>query len=1614
MVKSNPSPLSTGAAGTVLEHRIGAILLATVLTGDAFPGFGDGFAIDEVHAQASDKVVVDDFLVEGHSSTGSRRLVAIAARRAPNITKSDVDTRKLVGTLVEAYLAHRKQAKDGSFGMVLATASVKDGVRELQKLTRIALQAGSASEFRGRVLARAGHTSGKDRSRLEQFDALIALSLVGNGASLSAEEITWEVLRVLTVEEFRLEQEDRTDQTACVNSLRSAVPDSSLDTANALFHRLCSLMGDLAPSAAVITEAELRRRLPDFPLSFSPRHPIARRAIEFLQESARELVQDTLGSNGPHIPRPCALAALGDFFGAIDGAGVISGEPDVGKSALALAHVDAIHAADCAAIFLNLRDLPDNLGALLAMFGAGVEEVFAAYQWGSGALLVIDGAEAAVNGRERVLNGLVSAALKLEWKVALVSRSDSAGHAKKLLAAAIGDRSNGIAEHIVPGLDDDERSAVAECVPSLRRLEHEPRNAWLLGRIGLLDFLLRSDQLDALPDSRFHEHDVFHAIWQGLVIRHSVGGPARSGGARAAFLLELARRHLGMPTTQPDDFDEGVRLSLEADGLIRRRTGMRGQFEVPQFASDLVQDLAVAHYLLRDGWRTLADGTGPRSALRAARVAAAARLDTENSADEWLALRTELGRAADIHGVRWSEVPFEAALELQNSSLLGVSLLPHLVTNDGRELLILLQVATATHLGRPANEDVLAPIVEAFECDRQWRTYLAENSLRRVDGRLNPITLAWLAAAMLSTKEPIPLRKKLRNQLLAPEMDRESDFVLAALASLSTDLDEFAAQAIRQVGQRNPAKLGPVVESAWSSLALARSHPHLLVEWSEAYYLLPDPSISSHRYHYQEGAIRRHDRAYKTQGGAWPSALNGPFLALMRSSPLSGVRFINRMLNWEVKHRSARRPGQVLSSQVVNLPIVGDREIFGDGRDWLCSLGQGFAPDACSSALLAVDLYVNDLLAVHAATAHEVLELLLDGCESMAMLGLIVSILTRMLPESFDAIEPLLGYDFVWAGEMARATGERIAGRDPNDTAALAPLVQYLIAYALGMDDGPMLARFASLAHILRQREPNPRQDPVHSSRVQGWASLLNPDNYSLIGGPPGSREVGYTPPATVRARGEAELAEARMGLDDTQLSLRYIYETGSSSIMESLVRDIQTARSLDERDPGGRSHDIVVGVAAAGVVAFTEQIVTLDDEALTWCVDQVIKTASEATLSEDFVKVHTDSEGQAAARTLPLIMRNPSRYGVRDGRILRRAINLLSRRETADTIDVFADGLAPFWDTPCSFIDSICIHKHTWDALASNLAKADTGDDLTEPHGPPLDEPYVAALEILPAHRVDGEVLVAPMIISWDASRSRSCISASASPLFPVVREVWYRHLEWRSERRGYSDSGSMYLLATRMVGAAASGDLTAMTDELHWAAGNPVLLESSVEALAQALTYRAYHGGLILPVWTSMATTVLDDIEAGHVLNPGDTWTPYILGALLPRPHYPSGTADTDDVRDLTRSSWPHPSELSDLFERWLPHAVGIPKAVHSLLLVTQRADIDWQRDVGLFWLERAIGGRYDAIANKTDAHLWLQNLRPHLSQYSPTLPTWLRMVDALAFHGDLRAIALQRREE
>lgn len=1657
------SPYSTGGGGTVLEHRYGALMLCHLLTGDPAPELGDDATVVRVVFQARAESAVDDLLIEGRDGDGTERWATVAVRRAPKLVPSDASTVELLTSFLSDLMDHWAEVQSGQRRLVLASKA-SNPVQQLGILADIARTSPDESSFREAV-AKPRRTDRAVRKRLVSLDKVVkkAAQRVDVGG-VPPTELTWRFLYSLKTRELRLQAPDESDRTAAVGRLSSVTTHGEPAEANQLLAVITQLVGGYAPAGADVDEAALRRDLVgSADLKRSSRHPAAWQTLDSLAKRLRERTVTGLTDQSQTFLELERAPARLDLVEALRTAGVsngapstlvISGEPDVGKSALTLRAAEDARDAGAAIVAVSLRDLPKTTIETEHVLGAPIGEVLAGTDVHQVRLLVVDGAEAALEGRRDLLGDLAIAALKAGLGVAAVTRADGEHAVKDVMrraSSAVSPAEITPASHLVNGLTTAEVEQVGSAFPALKHLSQDQRSAWVLGRPGLVDLLLRAGASRDLEDRALSEADVFAAVWSGLV-RFSESPAAQdvSPDEREQALLALARGTLESGAPSP-----GLPAlpSLRSDGLLLSAGPTVAWSEGDEFASDLVRDFALARLLRTEGHGPLVSAGAPRWAIRAARLACQAALAASGESSEQV-LREQQAQFQELaaeHGERWAELPLEALLPLGDAL---DHLWPVISSGECEELATLVRLALQRYvdlgLGQPAS---LTPLVRLL-CDH-WDE-VRERAPYTLTQKASELLLAWLRGLIRDDVGSEPLRVRIRDTLLERSSNPRDEFVVEGLALLGPDLDDRAEQHLRDLVATAPGFLAPAVESLFASRALAQRSTDSLAELTEAYYIeLPRDDEWESGYSMFDDGVRNHDLTAAILAGPMANWRYGPFWNLLASDPPLGSRTINRILDHgaRVRAENLAELGVQTGSDIehfpgceLDLPEIGARQCIGDPHVWQWYRGSGVGPAPCISALLAVERLADQLLA-GGWTLHQVTGLLLKECHNLAVPGLVVGTLLRHLDLVTDELDIWLSRPEVWSLESARLAAEggiHIQGADAADThgsefrrLSLYDAAAILVSRATtnGDEDRVEALRECGRTLMRHARATVPGLDVDDDTRdhevdelitVAGWAATLDAGNYTGREVADGSLVIEYKRPPDLAVVVQPRLADLTRVSEAYRLIAAYTEAEDRAVTSETVHDDLALAQSLvgESLEHGPDAEATAAAVAASAVVAHQRKRATLEESELRWSADILTACALNPRISSFASQWTEDPMGadRSAAAALPalLVLSANAELGAPSRERTEEALFASTTSLFDEVRRITATALGRVWEADCMPTpgDGICIHQVALRAAVDGARDCRLGpggrDGQREPlviTGPLSEELARVATGDLMITR-----LVAPIIAAGDAAASECCVRDAARDLFDELLDTYARGaILWVEKRYLHSLHDHHFYPAKVLFSYAAREEAAPLIRCLAGFVGHPAALSQLLHDLLEAATYNAELRASLPTVWPLVMATALDGIDS-----PGDPQDDRFefennLASMIPRPVTRLGRSDTDAVLEAANADWIDPALLSDLVTRWIPLARGAPRCVDAAIDLIRTGDPQWQASVGLDWISELVEGAAEILAKQCwNLPSWLGDLRSagHLDFEQRTVVQ--RIVDGLAAHGARHAVALQRAEE
>ena len=1631
-------------------------------------------------------------------------VLSLAVRRSPRLVASNESAQKLMRQFVRSVIEAPAGGAEYRVGLVVAGANKHaEQISMLAWHAADQLDAAGFFGLLRTPKAFDTHIVGRlDQVEKLVKRALVDLG-EAEPDDMRVQQLTWKMLSRLTVLMPRLEPPHREDWTDVASSLIPVARDRDLAGATALRDRLFALASEFASRSARISLTQLRRRVHDLLNAGVRPHDRGWQRLNHLHDRALESVQGEIAAGDDarrvRLDRDDVVQELVETVSTSNGI-IVTGESGVGKSALAVLSLSARAAAEpdsVSVLCINLRQLPERTvefeHVLDASLSAVLNDLSAPQR-----VLVIDAADAVDEGMEAAFRYLVDAAQASGMKVVAVTGIETTQVVHDTLISRLGTEIN---RHVVDPLSDTEIDQITAAFPQLGDLTASPQAREMLRRLVMVDLLVRSD-VSGVPLTDADAMRAVWSGLVRREGRSDRGSPDAREAALLRLADNVLRG--GDTLDAVVGIDDGALVGLRRDGLLRASVDdpfkIGPEFahdEVRRYAIArlLLAEGAPAAKILQAG--------APRWSLGAVRLACQALLAQPGTAafpvrGRFMALQASFDALAEAHNEkRWGDVPGEALLALPNPDELLGDAWPELSPDhpDGRPRLarlvdqrhrddtglvrvdsvepmitLLLQEDEPWSAGEYAQkllrDWLYAHVVAGTDADHRLRVLLRQRLVQMcaaADRRLDDQQRAAVEARAARTPEEIEQERRFleehealfaavghggRERRERPEVPVEitNEVVVELLALLGPDLGDGGEAILHRIAQDAPGDLAPAVEHPFTPWALAQYRPEFLAELTEAYYIDDEVDGSCESDHF-DGGIRPH------VGNVWlPMATwsRGPFANLFSSDFRNGVRVVNGMLNHAalVHARVVARPAHWeppididrFEACRVELTIMGQRRVYiGDVQVWCWYRGSTVGPYPCMSALQAVERACDQLIEA-GAPIEAVVWMLLEGCENLAMVGLIVGLLVRHLPNSGDLLEPFLAEPRIWSYEFARVVQEG-SGLLANTEGVKAPerrncsLREAAAFMVINANDERaaelravgerLVANARSQIELALADEPGDVEVDVNETIdeelmvVRGWASGLDRESYAIHQSP-GGPYIQATPPEEVSQALEDGSKDVARAQQATGLQYRYYFEPRPQSAepVESaqLSEDIASAREL-LRDPpslgADNAWDVAALVAAAALEAHLLCGIELTGDELAFSAETVLRVAEGETPPPRF-----ESEGvffgwganRSSAQALPLLLlpvAAPLRATIDaadESAALRRVAAAATNcaRYPADEVRLhLARGLEHLWEEPCT-LHGLCHHEIGLRLVVESMRDCVIGnwDPATgRRNRVALREPVTESLADTAGASIIPSRLDAAIRALGPAAAAHTCVSERVHTLVLALLDAQKRAL--LAHERGIDHRGTHALTGARALLILASiGDDSTIADHIDAYADNSDLLYNLLSALSAAGEEAPRLAAAARRVWPDVMRRVLELHNSGRVTfddrYPGDM----ALAALVPN--------TTAEFRYISRQvqdtpiTWWEPLELQSEITAWLAPAAGRPDCVDQLISFLGVLPLEDQAQTGLPWIATLVLADPDQFANRISMLPdWLIEVRPAAVDVGLSTQ-WQQVADALVVAG------------
>ncbi|MFI6082524.1 hypothetical protein ACIBBB_16360 [Streptomyces sp. NPDC051217] len=1656
------STYATGGGGVSFAHRVAAVYLAGMLTGTRRAEVSE-LPVRRLSFQTGPAHPVDDLLVEC-GDEAAKVVLAVACRATPNFVQSHDDTVKLVGSL----LAEIEKFDTDAHQVAVATAGRRNQWDELATLCDIARAHADLEAFQASMDVD-GRWSKPVRERHEHFLKMVEKVVEGETTPREARRLAWRLLGRLHILGFAVQSPDEGDRAAAATSLdvvASAAADG-VEVRNQL-----EVEATRYDATGGVVDLKMLRR--DIHVVLESTVTRSRHAWSVLAEQRKLAiagVRTTIGDESSGGPVEISFAdrreqlaeALRDA-GTRASALLVSGESGIGKSALTLSAVAELEAADPAGfqgVVVNFRGLPQSSLELRAALGMSLEDVLAETSAPS-RVLVIDAADAALERSAGLLSDLVLAAAAAGLGLVAVTSDVALGFVREQVELGF---AKSVSSFAMRPLGDEDISVVSGRFPLLRTVLIDlPVNS-LLRRPVVLDLLARTG---AEPDRSLGEWECLDLVWSRMVRGDGRPGVG-SAEAREQTLLAVAAAIMELPEGRRPGpgIDAAAVDALRRDHLLAPPSRYQNQ---PDFAHDEVRRYATAILLVRGQSPTdlLQAAGAPRWALSAATLACKGLLKAPGARPvrKFIELRSQFDEFAAARGIRWSDVPVEAVLETP----FAYECLKSACKDQSVGLVLgdVVRVIQQRHkvnglIDRPSANPVVRILLdseqpwdvskESFELLADWLQALslaniaAGNELRI---RLRERLLAhWNSFPLHKAQGDAPSGRMLQRRRRRRDLDHHltgEEFV-ETLALLGPDIDDAVEACLRAIGKDAPAFLAPAADAPLSARALTQRDPELLATLMMAYY------VDNERLWHRDEGVRQHQGRWKGVGVPFSQYYFGGFWQLFQTaSPATSVRVLNNILNSGAKARaemlSRPSPPFALSDPFDGegegvggdtekpqgedrgaiLNIDGTARLYvGDSHVWSWYRGASVGPYSAMSALQAMER-IADMWLSRGVAPKRIVEVLLNGCENLAVPGLLFGLLARHMQQVDTELDLFLAEPIVWELEFGRVTREhsglsvKTEGLENLERRQWTPRE---VAMQLMVHGGQ--ERFSALKEVGHKLVENGDRIGISQELTKNWAASLDADQYRL------KRQgnevyIEVEPPSELRAALEKEAAYQETVQTSLRLQNRYwgSAKTGANHMpppSEEIAADLAAGRALLEDDeavsPSRYLNAVSHVVRAAVERAATGDTGVLGNEAK-FATEFVVGIALSFQEAED--QRHEDQffdlgADRAVAQAVPAFLTPAlaAPLAAAEGSIedIAEAGLAMAGKASLETRLYLARGCDVVWRSPCYF--DPCTHRTALNWLLETARGAEIGpwdQDGQRRSRVRISGDVARRLQELPGDSVDIAVLDAAIRGLGAAASTGHCCTDDAAMLLTVSLHVQRRAMVVQANE-GWSadDRGTHTLAAARaLLGCFATGsDAGPMLEHLDALRADAGLMSNFLHGLAAAGAENERLAAAARGVWPSLLRHAVGYVSDD--LNPyrDRHWGAWAAAALLPDP-LPWVQGLYNEVVGLP-IDWVCAEDLVGSIEDWLLTAPGETKPVDALIGILRKLPKEVQATRGISWVsDLCIQDGHVTVKQSWFSDSWLKDIRRTAEEVGK-LDEWQMLVDSLVVAGNERLAPYSR---
>lgn len=1056
------SPYSTGGGGTHFEAQVVAYYLAATLA-EAPARAVPGLHVTQVLTQrAAFGEPLDDVIAIGILEDGRPTKLSLQVKSTLTFTEKDKEWVAVLGQAWATFKSDTFDASKDRLGVAISSYNARAD-KYYQSVLSWAAHSPSGQNFAQRITR-------KDFSHDDQrtFVAATQKILSNHAGTTVDEDALWRFLCVFRILHFDFNAEDASrDAAGALERIRHCLPLEQRGQAAAIWTHLIAEAGEITPTGGGASRESLAASLQNAGLPSGSGATFWRDIQAIDQESKRALASIKGDIHGLRLNRTQAYEQVQD---ALRTARFIQvdGEPGSGKSALLKQLAE--ESAQSGPVFLlkDSRIQPRGWAAHAGQLGLSGDLISLMSELGtvSEPTLFIDGIDKINDpAAQLTVNDLVRAIASEPalsgWKVLVTVREQNLNHIATWLDP---DALRRLPMHSVTmsQLGSDELSVISAEFPRLRPLLLESGNTdVILRRPFFLEALLSLSGRVGTSSLPATEVELLKLWWE-------LGGANQpdfvAAQHRRNILLSLAERFIEAPNNAisiKDLLPEPLE-NLKSAGVIRDK--QLGHSVI--FSHDIYEEWALCEWLignLPSIAPILKASKEPQALIRPVQLLGSYELETNSTETEWQQLYQEMAEAS-LRPV-WQRAVLTSCLRsTRTTEILGkLANYLHQDNNDGLKKLLnalrtLEVVPNATFLDEAtfpdlepeervslahtaawpklltwirfldwylshANEPSPSLISDLLPVFSTWQSACAGQNIRHCQ-RIGEIAHGWLTefeAALhpesfqncrdpfgvdLDSNEERDLEGAIRTLFLSSSGD-----VPGLVAAY---LDAKARDRLRHMYREKILAV---------SATIARSLPKQLVDYIIAAFL-EHPKNSQRQQSYS--SLSNDKLGIEGDNCFYPaSPYQSPFLPLLRQHEDEGLRLVKVVCNHSVDvwRWLSQRPNyhrEAVTPLPVEIEFPWGKQVFwGDGQVYLWFRGS-WGNHASQSALMALEFWALERIGAGDDFAM-VFRKVLEGSDSVAALGLAVSLCLAHQDKSIEQALPLITCPHIWGWDTARS-----------------------------------------------------------------------------------------------------------------------------------------------------------------------------------------------------------------------------------------------------------------------------------------------------------------------------------------------------------------------------------------------------------------------------------------------------------------------------------------------------------------------------------------------------------------------------------------------------------------